>query len=115
MKLGKSQPWTESLKILTGSEEMSSGATLEYFKPLRKWLVKQRETFKYGKGWQNSEDPLNPLGAKPKGSAAKQKPKGLAGTKESEAKEPADATPSTGEGTEPRVDGEILEEEITNG
>ena len=43
LKMGKSKPWPEALKKLTGSETLEVGALTQYFKPLRKWTVEQRE------------------------------------------------------------------------
>ncbi len=47
---GGSQPWPETLKELTGSEQMDASAILDYFAPLNTWLAKQNA----GKdcGWQ---------------------------------------------------------------
>ena len=47
---GASQPWQQTLKELTGGEQMDGSAVLEYFAPLQEWLTKQNE----GKtcGWQ---------------------------------------------------------------
>ena len=43
LKMGKSKTWTEALKKLTGSETLDVGALTEYFEPLLKWMVEQRE------------------------------------------------------------------------
>lgn len=50
---GASQPWQQTMKELTGKEEMDGSAVLEYFAPLQAWLTKQNE----GKqcGWQAPE------------------------------------------------------------
>jgi peptidyl-dipeptidase A len=50
MERGASQPWQQTLKELTGGEQMDGSAVLEYFAPLQEWLVKQNE----GKscGWE---------------------------------------------------------------
>jgi peptidyl-dipeptidase A len=47
---GNSQPWQQTMKELTGGEQMDASAVLEYFAPLQQWLVQQNE----GKtcGWQ---------------------------------------------------------------
>ena len=47
---GGSQPWPQTLKELTGSEEMDASAIIDYFAPLNSWLEKQNA----GKdcGWQ---------------------------------------------------------------
>ena len=52
LKMGKSKPWPEALKKLTGSETLDVGALSEYFEPLRKWMVEQRKELGYtGPGW----------------------------------------------------------------
>ncbi len=50
---GASQPWQQTMKELTGKEEMDGSAVLEYFAPLQTWLKAQNE----GKqcGWQAPE------------------------------------------------------------
>lgn len=50
LQKGASQPWQQTLKELTGGEQMDGSAVLEYFAPLQEWLKKQNE----GKtcGWQ---------------------------------------------------------------
>src|SRR3546814_14579168 len=35
---GASQPWQETMKELTGSEQIDGSAVLEYFAPLQEWL-----------------------------------------------------------------------------
>ena len=57
LKMGKSKPWPEALKKLTGSETLDVGALTEYFEPLRKWMVKQREQIGYAApGWDDEDD-----------------------------------------------------------
>ena len=52
LKMGKSKPWPEALKKLTGSETLDVGALSEYFEPLRKWMVEQRKELGYTEpGW----------------------------------------------------------------
>jgi peptidyl-dipeptidase A len=41
LEMGKSQPWPEALKTLTGETRIDGGALLEYFAPLQKWLDEQ--------------------------------------------------------------------------
>ena len=52
---GASQTWQQSLKELTGGEQMDAAPVLEYFQPLQTWLTEQNE----GKacGWQASATP----------------------------------------------------------
>jgi peptidyl-dipeptidase A len=47
---GQSQPWQQTLKELTGGEQMDASPILDYFAPLHAWLKQQNE----GKscGWQ---------------------------------------------------------------
>ena len=57
LKMGKSKPWPEALKKLTGSETLDVGALTEYFEPLRKWMVEQREEIGYAApGWDDEDD-----------------------------------------------------------
>ena len=54
LKMGKSKPWPQALKKLTGSEKLDVGALTEYFEPLRKWMVEQREEIGYAApGWDD--------------------------------------------------------------
>ncbi|MGY0558337.1 M2 family metallopeptidase [Lysobacter sp. A421] len=49
---GASQPWQQTLKELTGGEQMDASAILEYFAPLQGWLKQQNEGGTCG--WQAS-------------------------------------------------------------
>ena len=40
---GASQPWQQTLKELTGGEQMDGSAVLEYFAPLQAWLTEQNQ------------------------------------------------------------------------
>lgn len=40
---GSSQPWQDSLEMLTGTREMDASAMVEYFGPLLSWLEKNNE------------------------------------------------------------------------
>ena len=42
LAMGKSKPWPEALKALTGEEKMDATAILDYFAPLKKWLDEQK-------------------------------------------------------------------------
>lgn len=59
---GNSQPWQQTMKELTGGEQMDASAILEYFAPLQDWLKQQNE----GKtcGWTA---PAPTAAAKPQG------------------------------------------------
>ena len=55
--MGKSKPWSEALKKLTGSETLDVGALTEYFEPLLKWMVEQREEIGWpAPGWNDEDD-----------------------------------------------------------
>jgi peptidyl-dipeptidase A len=41
LAMGKSKPWPEALKAVTGEERIDAGAMLEYFAPLTTWLDEQ--------------------------------------------------------------------------
>jgi peptidyl-dipeptidase A len=43
LRMGKSRPWPEALKVLTGEEKMDATAILEYFQPLHEWLKHQNQ------------------------------------------------------------------------
>ena len=43
LQKGASQPWTATLKELTGSEQLDGSAVLEYFAPLKGWLEEQNQ------------------------------------------------------------------------
>ena len=43
LEKGASQPWQQTLKELTGGEQMDASAVLEYFAPLQEWLEQQNE------------------------------------------------------------------------
>lgn len=40
---GASQPWQQTLKEITGGEQLDASAVLEYFAPLQQWLAQQNE------------------------------------------------------------------------
>ena len=50
---GASQPWQQTMKELTGKEEMDGSAVLEYFAPLQVWLKEQNQGQQCG--WQAPE------------------------------------------------------------
>jgi len=43
MQKGASQPWQQTMRELTGGEQMDASAVLEYFAPLQAWLKEQNE------------------------------------------------------------------------
>jgi peptidyl-dipeptidase A len=45
LALGKSRPWPEALKALTGEDQIDGAAMLEYFAPLKIWLDQQNLAF----------------------------------------------------------------------
>src|SRR3546814_19477132 len=63
---GASQPWQETMKELTGSEQIDGSAVLEYFAPLQEWLKQQNDG--QACGWQA---PAPQAGPGPADDAAK--------------------------------------------
>ena len=57
LKMGKSKPWPEALKKGTGSDKLTATSIKEYFKPLTEWLIVQRNTTGYPKGWVKDPKP----------------------------------------------------------
>ncbi|XP_066918700.1 angiotensin-converting enzyme-like [Clytia hemisphaerica] len=51
LSLGKSLPWPDVLKVLTGSKTLSSKPIIAYFKPLEDWLDEHRRLNRYELGW----------------------------------------------------------------
>ncbi len=43
LQLGQSQPWPDTLVVLTGQREMDAGPILDYFAPLQEWLEEQNQ------------------------------------------------------------------------
>ncbi len=43
LSMGKSKPWQDALEAMTGTRDMSAGALLEYFAPLRTFLAEQNK------------------------------------------------------------------------
>ena len=43
LQKGQSQPWQQTLKELTGGEQMDASAILDYFAPLQGWLKEQNQ------------------------------------------------------------------------
>ncbi len=41
LEKGSSQPWPQTLKLMTGEENMDASAILDYYAPLKKWLDEQ--------------------------------------------------------------------------
>ena len=62
MKMGKSKPWPQALKKLTGSETLDVGALAEYFEPLRNWMVRQRKEKGYAAPGWDEEDATSTAG-----------------------------------------------------
>lgn len=110
---GNSQPWQQTMKELTGGEQMDASAVLEYFAPLQTWLVQQNE----GKtcGWQASaaaaKPATSPAAAPAKPDAAQQadsalgspaQPPAASGTAKPAAGAPADAAKPAAKPAEPK-------------
>ncbi|WP_373277986.1 M2 family metallopeptidase [Ferrimonas marina] len=51
LKLGLSQPWPQALALVTGEEQMSGQAMLNYFAPLKDWLNRQNAWAGRRCGW----------------------------------------------------------------
>jgi len=58
LELGRSKPWPEALKAMTGEEKIDASALLEYFAPLKKWLDDQNAAANIKPGWTTPSDPL---------------------------------------------------------
>ena len=51
LKQGKSKDWRETMKILTGTNEIMSESLLKFFDPLYKWLKEKNERLNIPIGW----------------------------------------------------------------
>jgi peptidyl-dipeptidase A len=56
LELGRSKPWPEALKAMTGTDQADASAIIEYFQPLLVWLKEQNKGEK--EGWTLPADPL---------------------------------------------------------
>lgn len=56
LELGRSKPWPEALKAITGSDKADASAIVEYFQPLLDWLREQNKGQR--EGWDLPADPL---------------------------------------------------------
>ena len=56
LEVGQSQPWQETLKLMTGEDHIDASAMVEYFQPLLTWLKEQNAAEK--PGWTVGADPL---------------------------------------------------------
>ncbi|MGJ3649774.1 M2 family metallopeptidase [Sphingomonas sp. GlSt437] len=43
LSLGQSQPWPQTLKVFTGTDQITGQALVDYFAPLKKWLDQQNK------------------------------------------------------------------------
>ena len=64
LKAGRSEPWPQILRRMTGDREMNASALVEYFDPLCKWLYKYRKIHGYKLGWKKSTKGYNSKGVK---------------------------------------------------
>jgi len=55
LELGQSQPWQQTLKTMTGEDQVDASAMMEYFQPLLVWLKEQNKGQK--PGWTVEADP----------------------------------------------------------
>ncbi len=46
LEKGSSQPWPQTLKLMTGEETMDASAILDYYAPLKKWLDEQNAAYR---------------------------------------------------------------------
>jgi len=51
LALGQSEPWPDTLEVLTGQKEMDATALADYFAPLKTWLDEQNKENGYAVGW----------------------------------------------------------------
>jgi peptidyl-dipeptidase A len=52
MALGRSVPWQDAFKEITGTEKLSGKSIMNYYKPLKEWLDIQNENRTCG--WSKS-------------------------------------------------------------
>ncbi|XP_072023763.1 angiotensin-converting enzyme-like [Amphiura filiformis] len=66
LSYGTSQPWTDTLEVLTGKRKIDTSAIKEYFEPLMEWLEKEnaRNNEQIGWGMNKIEDELELLAEK---------------------------------------------------
>ena len=57
LEMGSSEVWTEAMRVMTGSPEMSAVPLVEYFQPLMEWL--QEENKDDVVGWEDDICPNN--------------------------------------------------------
>ena len=55
LKMGKSEPWKEAMKVMTGQPNMSTDAMREFFLPLEKWLKKENKKNGVRVGWDHDD------------------------------------------------------------
>ena len=48
LEAGASQPWQDTLEVMTGTREMDATAIIDYFAPLMKWLAEENKGKKCG-------------------------------------------------------------------
>ena len=56
LELGRSEPWPEALKVMTGTDQADASAIVDYFQPLIDWLKEQNKAEK--EGWTLPADPM---------------------------------------------------------
>jgi peptidyl-dipeptidase A len=56
LAMGKSKPWPEALKQMTGEDKLDASAIVEYFAPLLEWLKEQNKGTRTG--WTVSATPM---------------------------------------------------------
>lgn len=54
LALGSSRPWPDAMEVLTGNRKIDASAILEYFEPLKNWLIKTNKASGAYIGWKKS-------------------------------------------------------------
>jgi len=52
LEAGRSKPWQETLKAMTGTDQLDAGPMMEYFAPLYEWLKQQNAANGVKVGWK---------------------------------------------------------------
>lgn len=52
MQLGSSKPWQQALHILTGTYNYDVEPLLQYYAPLKSWLLEQIDRYDIPVGWE---------------------------------------------------------------
>ncbi|ENN80010.1 hypothetical protein YQE_03557, partial [Dendroctonus ponderosae] len=55
LAMGSSRPWPDALELITGQSTMDATGTLDFFKPLHKWLEAENQKINATIGWEPSK------------------------------------------------------------